>query len=115
VLLLLLLLCVPAGKPFAVLGFGSRSYPRFCAAADRMHTDMLAAVGASSSCCLMIPGKADAVVGEEAVVWPWLRQLTDIMQAQGWLTDSGAAGITSAIPAVDTKQVSNTLGSSNSC
>lgn len=90
-----------------MLGFGSRSYPRFCAAADGMHADMLAAVG-PSGCGLMAPGKADAVVGEEAVVWPWLRQLTDIMQAQGGLTASGAAGVADAIPAGDANQVSNT-------
>jgi hypothetical protein len=33
------------GKPFAVLGFGCTSYPRFCAAADTVHT-LVSATGA---------------------------------------------------------------------
>lgn len=91
-----LLLCA-AGKPFCVLGFGSCAYPRFCAAADHMHTAMLAAAGSNSF--LLPPAKADAVAGEETVVWPWLLQLAVVMQEKGWLSADQAASVAEHTPA----------------
>jgi len=93
-----LLLCMYAmmtGKPFGVMGFGSTSYPRFCAAADIMHSAMLSA-GATA---LLPPGKADAVAGEEGVLWPWLQELVQRMLDKGWLSSSAAAGVMEHIPA----------------
>lgn len=84
-----------AGKPFGVMGFGSTSYPRFCAAADIMHSAMLSA-GATA---LLPPGKADAVAGEEGVLWPWLQELVQRMLDKGWLSSSAAAGVMEHIPA----------------
>lgn len=105
-----LLLCVyvlVAGKPFGVLGFGSTSYPRFCAAADSMHSAMLS-TGATA---LLPPGKADAVAGEEGVLWPWLQELVQRMHDKGWLSSSAAAGVMEHIPASNTGKVGEMLGS----
>jgi hypothetical protein len=103
---MLIALCWPAGKPFSVLGFGSSSYPRFCAAADTLHTAMLAATGtttrsSSSSTCSAIlpPAKADAVAGEEGVVWPWVKQVVGVMCSKGWLGLSGMEAVLDLVPA----------------
>jgi hypothetical protein len=68
-----------AGKPFSVLSFGSSNYRKFAAAADLLHSSMLSAGAAA----LLPPAKADALMGEEGVVWPWLRQLAAVMREQG--------------------------------
>lgn len=96
-------LLLRAGKPFCVLGFGSSSYPRFCAAADRMQTAMLAATGSNSA--LLPPAKADAVVGEDGVVWPWLRQLVAVMQDRGWLSAVQVQVLEEFVPASGTATV----------
>ncbi|KAG2438015.1 hypothetical protein HXX76_005629 [Chlamydomonas incerta] len=59
------------GKPFAVLGFGCTSYPRFCAAADSLYS-LVCATGATP----VVPtGKVDSLSHEEATVWAWTREL----------------------------------------
>jgi hypothetical protein len=83
-----------AGKPFVVLGFGSSSYPRFCAAADLMYT-LLVSVGGAP---LMPAAKADALAGEESVVWPWVQQLAIKMQGKGWLDGRGASDLIGRLP-----------------
>eukprot|EP00775_Hariotina_reticulata_P010070 gene10070-10225_t len=82
------------GKPFAVLGFGSRAYPRFCAAADLLHSTMLAVAAEP----LLPVAKADAVAGEEAVVWPWLKQLVQQTVKRGWLDEAAAATVEAQLP-----------------
>ena len=98
----LILLIMLAGKSFSVLGFGSSSYPRFCAAAELMHTTMLS-LGAQA---LMPVSKADALAGEEGVVWPWVKILCEKMQAQGWLDSAAAASLIQHLPMSDTDAVS---------
>jgi hypothetical protein len=52
-----------------------------------MHT-LLVSVGGAP---LMPATKADALAGEESVVWPWVQQLAIKMQGKGWLDGLGAS------------------------
>jgi hypothetical protein len=99
-----------AGKPFVVLGFGSSSYLRFCAAADLMHT-LLVSVGGVP---LMPAAKADALAGEESVVWPWVQQLAIKMQGRGWLDGRGASDLIGRLPLNDQSAVSGAPSCSRS-
>jgi hypothetical protein len=102
-LLLLSLLLYPAGKPFSVLGFGSSNYPKFAAAADLLHSSLLAAGAAA----LLPPAKADALVGEEGVVWPWMKQLTAELQQQGMLDSAAAQALEGQVPTAEANAVSS--------
>ena len=77
-----------------MLGFGSSSYPRFCAAADLLHTYLLHAGGTA----LLPVHKADALAGEEGVVWPWLGSLAGKMRDNGWLDSNAAAALLQRLP-----------------
>lgn len=83
-----------AGKSFAVLGFGSSNYPRFCAAADLFHTTLLTLGGSA----LLNPQKADALIGEERVVWPWLKQVVRKMAEQTGLEKSAVTAVEQQLP-----------------
>eukprot|EP00884_Botryococcus_braunii_P012045 jgi/Botrbrau1/20841/Bobra.0156s0066.1 len=65
--------------PFAVLGFGDSKYPRFCAAADALHS-ALAATGAKP---LLTPFKADAQQDQEKIGWDWWREVLGVMGYAG--------------------------------
>lgn len=58
--------------PFAVLGYGSSSYPRFCAAADVIFAAVVAAGG---SPLIQQPGKIDALGDGEMKFAGWLRDI----------------------------------------
>ncbi|KAG2450636.1 hypothetical protein HYH02_004476 [Chlamydomonas schloesseri] len=69
------------GKPFAVLGFGCTSYPRFCAAADSLYS-LVCATGATP---IVSTGKVDSLSHEEATVWSWTRELLGSVRQRGSL------------------------------
>lgn len=83
-----------SGKSFAVLGFGSSNYPRFCAAADLLHTTMLTLGGSA----LLNPHKADALIGEDRVVSSWLKQVVQMMDAQSGLQKSAVKALEQQLP-----------------
>ncbi|KAL4440247.1 hypothetical protein ABPG75_003248 [Micractinium tetrahymenae] len=85
------------GKPTAVLGFGSSSYPRFCAAADLLHA-LLLAIGAKP---VLPVGKADALAGEEMTVWRWVKQLGEAACARGWMDAAQQAALVERLPVSD--------------
>lgn len=82
------------GKPFAVLGFGCTSYPRFCAAADTVHS-LVCATGADP---LMPVAKADCLSHEEATVWGWVRDLLVVVVQRNILESDTARLATAQIP-----------------
>jgi len=47
---------------------------------------------------LLPVAKADAVAGEEAVVWPWLQQLVQHACHRGWLNEGAATAVISQLP-----------------
>lgn len=82
------------GVPFCVLGFGSSSYPRFCAAAD-LFQSLFLSLGATS----MLPvAKADALTGEEGVVWPWVQTLGEALAGDGILPSDALAHLCKSLP-----------------
>ncbi|KXZ51504.1 hypothetical protein GPECTOR_12g467 [Gonium pectorale] len=83
-----------ANKPFAVLGFGSSSYPRYCAAADSMQSLLLAAGGSPA----LPVAKADALSHEEVTVWAWVRELMANLRAKGLV---GASAVDRAVDDVE--------------
>ena len=92
---------LPAGKSFAVLGFGSSSYPRFCAAADLLHS-MLLSLGASA---LLPVAKADALADEEGVVLPWLMGYAVKLQQRDMLDRSLVSALEQLLPTGDNSKV----------
>lgn len=54
---------------------------------------------------MMPPAKADALAGEEGVVWPWLKQMAEKMQSKGWLDSSGVSDLVQCLPMADTDAV----------
>ncbi|KXZ51520.1 hypothetical protein GPECTOR_12g483 [Gonium pectorale] len=80
-------------KPFAVLGFGSSSYPRFCAAADSLNS-LVVAAGANPVSAVV---KADALSHEEVTVWAWVRELMANLRAKSLV---GASAVEKALERV---------------
>ncbi|KAI3435713.1 hypothetical protein D9Q98_001771 [Chlorella vulgaris] len=81
-------------KPFCVLGLGSSCYPRFCAAADMMHSLLLAA-GAKA---LLPVCKADALAGEEMTVWTWVKRLGEEAVGEGWMDSRAESDLVKRLP-----------------
>ena len=92
-----------AGKPFAVLGLGSRTYPRFCASAD-LFEGLLQDCGAGP---MVLPtARADSNSDDEAVaVWGWVSQLLkDAGCDPGWASSPDAVA-ESAVAAIPVKKL----------
>jgi hypothetical protein len=50
--------------------------------------------------------KADALAGEEGVVWPWVSSLSGKMLSKGWLEAPAAAALLQRLPMSETDAVS---------
>ena len=79
--------CVMDGLPFAVLGYGSKLYPRFAAAADKF-TDCVGLAGGVK----LIVGKIDQISGSEKSFIEFLRGFSDVISLAAAENRNEAAG-----------------------
>lgn len=81
------------GKPWATLGFGSKQYPRFCAAAD-LFAQIASEAGVQS---MLRIGKCDAEGNEEAAFRGWVSSLLHSFRGASLLSEANFAALDSQV------------------